>query len=446
MRFTALALCVLLSLCLSGCITAYHSNKTQVASCQDFDAQKWVRKELGERHLPEMNAEAVRRYMDPVPVNDEKALLKPVIIRYSEAGNIANQCDIALALQAIREVKKDKIVLVFVHGWRNDSGPEGEFLYNYLPAAVPSGVMGDDLKTFASLAAAVSRNARKPVVPIFVSWKGGPGLGPLDFISFWDRRDAADRIARTGELNLLFGAIEKIKYDQKKGGVDDHVIYMGHSFGSRILFSSVVSEMISRAQLAAPDIGGPDAGRFAPIQAPADLVLLFNPALEAASYRAVDEFRYSSAPYNENNNVPLMMVMQSESDKAVGVYFPLGQFFGGFLNTTRITGLGFKPEFRTHVMCPKQEGKGCGDLAADNQFLCPTGACTNSPYTFASAPWPGAHDSPFDVVIVKEEILDGHVWFNGHRGIETMFNNDNQDGEAFNKWLGRLLAGVTDVR
>lgn len=470
MKTVTLALCALALPLLAGCVYVGHTN--QIASCEMYDRSERseIRKQLkSDDHLYDLNRKMAPTY-GRVP-SEQDGPIKPIIIRYSEAGNLVSQCDLELALNTVREVKRDKIVLVFVHGWRNDSGLKNNLIYNYQDEAIPPNVMGGDLAAFTALATSVSKRSNRPVIPIYISWKAGLGLGPLETITFWSRRDAADRIARTGELNRLFSAIENISDDQEgidKDGrpriasedgrprIDNQVIYMGHSFGSRILFSSIVVEMISRAQLAYPETGDGDGLQYAEIKPPADLILLFNPALEAASYRAVDEFRYSAAKF-ENNKLPLMLVMQSESDKAVGAYFPIGQFFWAFLNATRTTGLGFKPEYRTHVMCVKTAGvAGCREHPADDRFLCPDAGCAAEPYAFATAPdvdfnndgEPDAvvDDTPFDVVVVDEEILDGHVWFSGGGGVENLFSNDKQEAARFDDWLANLLARVSRVR
>lgn len=459
MRKFVLAACALALPLLSGCVTAYRGYKTQIATCEGYASLDFVKEELANRHLapmPQLISQAVDRYRKPAASLNKP--IKPIVVRFSEAGNLSSQCDALLAVSAMREVKENKIVLVFVHGWRNDTGWEADFLHNYDDKPIAD-VMGDDLETFANLATSVSIKSGRPVIPIFISWKGGPGLGPLDVISFWDRRDAADRIARTGELNRLFGEIENIKDDQasiKPNAVSNHVIYIGHSFGSRILFSSIVSDVISRTQLAAPEENDDEKTVHKKIKSPADMILLFNPALEAASYRAIDQFRYSKADY-KNNTLPLMLVMQSESDKAVSIYFRLGQFIGGaFANATRNTGLGFKSEFRTHVMCVRTPGAAeCQGAPEDRNFLCPKDyePCPQDPYIFAAKSVgkrvsgdPEPHDSPFDIVSVSEQILDGHVWSTGRGGFGDVLKSDKQDAGKFNEWLSTLLTRVYDVR
>lgn len=440
MTAKSLALCVLLLLPLLGsCITAYKGSKSQIATCEQYENQNaWrIRRQLGDgASLAELNKTAAESYA--TPVSDSKQVIKPIILRYSEAGNLVSQCDHERVLAALNGVRRDKIVLVFVHGWRSDSGPGSNVTYNYRDAAVPKGTAGNELEAFANLATEVSYRSKRPVIPIYISWKGGPRLGALDVLSFWNRRDAADRISRSGELSRLFGSIESITDHQEARGLDNHVVYMGHSFGSRILFSSIVSELIFRSQLAAPVDSEADGALHNSIKAPADLILLFNPALEAAAYRAIDQYRYSKAAFS-NNRLPLMVIMQSESDKAVRVYFPIGQFFWGFLNTTRITGLGFKPEFLTHAMCIKVDGDSCNPGPGNDVLLCPNGGdCPATPYAVIPSSLANLRDTPFRVVRVNEHILDGHVWFNRDGGFRSLLDNDK--GQSFNDWLADFLA------
>jgi hypothetical protein len=451
-RIRSIVIAVLAAGALTGCLTGYTVMRPPpITSCEDFQTRRAsdVRRQLKRaENLDALNRVSSQRY-DRVATGPEQ-LIAPIVVRYSEAGNLVSRCDYSRVLHAIGGLKKEKIVLVFVHGWRNDSGPRDGIVYNYGEAPLPPQVMGRDLATFAALATRVSQESGKPVVPVFVSWKGGPGLGPIDVISFWNRRNAADRIARTGELNRLFGAIENISDEHEKAGLDTQTVFIGHSFGSRILLHSLVADMITRTQLAYP----PECVPGVPcthelIKSPADLVLLFNPALEAASYRAIDEFRYSPAQFDARQE-PLLLTFQSESDKAVRLYFPISQFLGGgYLNQSRTTGIGFIDEFRTHRMCIKDQSGECAGQSGEADPGFPGGR-----YFIGKLPPPRqidgariAHDSPFKVVFVAEQILDGHTWFN-EGGFLAPLRNDQPGAEErdFNDWLARYIAKTNKRR
>jgi hypothetical protein len=263
-----------------------------------------------------------------------------------------------------------------------------------------------------------------------VSWKGGTGLGPVDYLSFWDRRAAADRISRSAEINRLAGALENIKAAHEDNGGKFHIVYLGHSFGARILLQTMSADLVTRTQQAASndhsgcDTGSSsgDSGRTAykVIDSPADLVVLINPAVEAAAYRAIDEFRHSSPCFSSEQR-QLMLILQSESDKAVGVAFPLGQFWGSWLNTSRITAVGFYEHFRTHRL--KMIDK---EVTLVEEMR--SGAVETPTYV-----------TPFQVVFIEEEVLDGHVWFNRTDSWSRLYNND--EPLVFDTWLINQIIG-----
>jgi hypothetical protein len=428
---------------LSGCVTGYYSGPGQISSCSQFQDkhQEQIAQQLGpEAQLDILNRSAADRYKEAVP-EDSTVLLEPIVVRYSEAGNLSNRCDYSRALWAVRDVPGSKIVMVFVHGWRNDSGHNSDRVYNYDEQLFPEGMHGNDLRNFAEMATEISRETDTPVIPIYISWKAATGLGPIDYLTFWNRKGAADRIARNGEINRLIGAIENIAAAQEGASGDKrdvHVVFLGHSFGSRILLHTLVADITTRTQLAHPTDfeaeqeyseceTNPEAAgtcvkpEFAKVTSPADLVVLINPAVEGASYRAIDEFRYARASFGQEPRAQLL-ILQSESDKPVRVAFPVGQFLGGGMTRNRFNSVGFTPFYQTHALTKKQD-----ENKAELKELVITPK--------DGEPFPAK--TPFAVALVDETILDGHVWFNRPKGAYPNFNSDSPD--IFNDWLRNFV-------
>lgn len=473
-RLATICAMIVAVLTVTGCVTAYTSTNVPFASCEDFEKQRATKlqEQLGSNPLPSVqlrSPDLSAPYKNPSLNSDDR--LKPIILRYSESGNLVNRCDYSKALKVIEQIEEEKVVLIFAHGWRNDSGPRANVAYNFNDAQYPDETLGSDLEEFSKLATRVSRATGKPVVPIFLSWKGGSGVPGFDYFTLWDRKGGADRIVRGGEINRLLGAIENID-DAQQGSAatsKNQIVFIGHSFGSRILYGSVVKDLIVRTQLAYPVGPGAascdeNAASFAKVKAPADLILLFNPAFEASAYRALDEFSYS-CPVFEEDQRPLMMIFQSRSDKAVRLAFPIGQFIGFQFGSLRTTGVGFWKDYWTHNMRRHRDpaddsGHLSGSAAAcDGEVF--RGPDLRYPASVAVGDKTHRYDvchynrerligadrmperrirtSPFAVIAVEEDVLDGHVWFNRTEDQLQLIGNDDR-GEAFNTWLVELIA------
>ncbi len=485
---------VALLIVLGGCATAYHlPSDRQIASCKDFESVlgKKLTKQLDGHPLPSVQMEMADIADDyrVVPSDDPDAVVRPLIVRFSESGNLVNRCDYSKVLHVIRRIKEEKVILIFVHGWQNDSGSKQNLVYNFNEDRYPQKTLGSDLEQFSRLAGRVAVKTKRPVVPVYISWKGGTGLPIIRHLTFWDRKGASDRMSRNGDFSRLLGAIENIddaqqmKVSGKKSGAEtrsyNQIVLIGHSFGSRILFSTVVKDLVVRAQRAYPveeDGVCKDSNREMPdcekvqgeteppptyekIKGPADLIILFNPALDAAAYRSIDEFSFSGPRFRDDQS-PLMMIFQSRSDKAVGMAFPVGQFFGGQFGSLRGRGIGFWPDYWTHKMC-KSGTNACDDrklTGVDNRFPQKVvGKDSNGKNVryevkfFDRKALIGPHrlperkvqDSPFYVIQVEEDVLDGHVWFNpSHRRCCLVGSDD--EGGAFKEWLVELVSARSE--
>ncbi|GAB4529923.1 MAG: hypothetical protein Tsb0010_11820 [Parvularculaceae bacterium] len=388
---------------------------------------------------------------------------RPIIVRYSDGGELVNRCDYTKALYAVQhDPGKPKLILVFVHGWRVDSGPAYYFpsswrakekifgvlpnpffvdpaanidrlLYNFSDAARDdarfSEARGGDLRQFSAFVEELRERIRRNgddrvVVPIVISWTGGAGIAPLDVLTFIDRRNTSDSIARSGHIPRMFGAIENISRIGENP--DDQIVYIGHSFGARILYSSVVHRMISAVQRRFPQGGAPS---YDIVDSAQDLVVLISPALEAAAYKAVDEFQLGD-PFHPQQP-PLILSVQAQSDWANRRAFYIGQQLMGFhFDNNQNESFGFKKSFQSHRLTAPDSGCRTGEIASNDHWyddFCYDGVSLQH---LSDDDWPCwklatsdkcAH-SPFIVAHADETVLQSHSWL-------------EQPSDAFNKWL-----------
>ncbi|KDA01330.1 hypothetical protein, partial [Hyphomonas oceanitis] len=396
---------------------------------------------------------------------DAKRAPNAIILRYAEGGQLVNRCDYSRVLRVIQNTQKSKTVVVYVHGWRNDSGQKDELLYNYRGGDYTPQSMGGDLKSFNEFLGRLrNEDNERPVIGIFVSWKGGTGIPVLETLSYTNRRNGADKIGNAGGLPRLMGAIANIskaqetmdpKCAQKKNLTDECVvnqlIYIGHSFGARILYKAVVDDMIVNTQLEHPSDPYNSSGpaqlslcdrqeRFNVISSTADLVVLLNPAFEAASYQALNEFRYADRCFSEDQQ-PLMVTIQSKGDKANRIYFPIGQVLSMEWTRLETQAVGFRKQYFSHHLkrisnkdCPVQRRLSELPISNSTPELY-NGYCLNG---ISLEYEPSASDvstgqmrlSPFLVITADDTVLDGHGWYSGRE-------NKNDD---FKAWLVGYLS------
>jgi pimeloyl-ACP methyl ester carboxylesterase len=286
-------------------------------------------------------------------------------------------------LDGMRMTRKDAIVLVFVHGWKHDARTDDDNLSSFR-------IVLAQTAAFEQAEAAKGGADARPVLGVFVGWRGLTAFGPSDLIAdatFLGRQEAGHRVS-TGSARELFGRLRHYRNSRLNNQGKPLLIIAGHSFGGMIVFSALAQSLIE----AASDQDLVMDSRFA------DLVLLINPAIEGARYLPIYDLVYKSDFVQTSTpQLPLFICVQADNDRAVGWAFPLGNAANGVeeaaigdLEQRCIThGLGFIDEFRTHRLdAPSANGTAVLDPPGLKQ------------------------PSPFWVVRANPGVIDGHsgIW------------------------------------
>ena len=218
---------------------------------------------------------------DPVPgvpgenrpfpsVDCRSALYKSSFVEFDQQGR---HIDPAQAEKAIRLIEHEKrrsstrkvITFVYVHGWKNNGNP------------VAPGGKPKDVEKFHMASSELGYRAWQaapeapvPVVGIYIGWKGKSLMGPgfINWLSYWGRRNTANRIGGdelTAFLNRLIEASVPNASDTSR------VVLVGHSFGARVLERAIENGVM---------LYDPVAARAAavPVRPRVDLVLYVNAA------------------------------------------------------------------------------------------------------------------------------------------------------------------------
>jgi hypothetical protein len=218
---------------------------------------------------------------------------------------------LAAAVEALRG--QGAVILVFVHGWTHNGSSND-----------------DNLAAFRKILAQTALDAAgRPVLGVFVAWRGlswyGPSWLPLEDATFFSRKEAALRVA-LGSVRELLGRLREFRVDEstKPNTPEPVLVIAGHSFGGLIVYSAVAQSLIEAA--ATP------LGRVVP--AFANLVLLVNPAFEAARYLPVFEQIENDHGFVPNQP-PVFVSVTGQNDRATGCAFPIGETLGSLGESTR---------------------------------------------------------------------------------------------------------------
>jgi hypothetical protein len=241
------------------------------------------------------------------------------VVQFDDQGRYWDRTEQLEALRIVEAAARrgGATVVVFIHGWHHDAGAADSNLADFAAAL-------RDLKT--EIEQPVYRAARKAlfghedsdVVGIYIGWRGRSLPGFADYLTFWDRKPAAERIGR-GDVVELLSQLDHICRRTTDKGKYTGLVTIGHSFGAQVA-ATAISSVIRQRIAAARD---QDGTYSYPLSGFGDLVVLVNPAAEASVLEGLSEAtrraRFSPA------QAPVLLVVSSENDSATGWWFPMGR-------------------------------------------------------------------------------------------------------------------------
>lgn len=337
------------------------------------------------------------------------------VLEYTDDGEFTDRCaftDTMKEVWSANEVPNPSpaIIVTYIHGWKHNGDP------------------GDsDLLSFTNFIKEMdSQESRQPeprrVLGIYVAWNAKRTTLPLarEF-TFWGRKKAADRIAQSASITRLVGAIDNIR--TQRAQPRDLVVYAGHSFGARLLYSATAQNIVYRMQASHP--GAPN-GTYSEIDGPGDLIVLLNPAFEASLFSIFNAQRRYQENYSANQP-PVIIAISSDNDRATQIAFPIGQVSGLNFSKIRRTTLGNHAEFQTHRLDYYSE-------SADDSHLQTTWLddfCKGSICLRRTEANHSQLRNPFIVARADSSVLNGHggIW-----------------GRDLSAWLASFISAIDNAR
>lgn len=303
-----------------------------------------------------------------VELNDQGDLWQP------------QQMQAVLDYLSTEATNNDLLMIVFVHGWHH-SAQEGDGNIETFRTMLADLAVAE---TFQAGAGPVKRKARK-VAGVYVGWRGDSlTLGPLNNLTFWERKNTAAKVGH-GEVTTLLSRLELIKRTKDSiareeaiqaklqgranstqplgesrckqfitSGLDvtsqTKLVVVGHSFGGLVVHSAIGQILEERAVLTK----GADYGCQLDIDGFGNLVVLINPAFEAQGYSALHNIS-SQHGWFPPQQLPVELILTSKADAATGVFFPLGRRFSTIFERNgwdqkNLTAVGHYQPYITHEL------------------------------------------------------------------------------------------------
>ncbi|MEM9291068.1 MAG: hypothetical protein AAGD01_05260 [Acidobacteriota bacterium] len=225
------------------------------------------------------------------------------------------------------------VVMVLAHGWNNDASPSNQ--------------QQGTLAGFEGLLERLSENVReespgRPVVGIYLGWRGQSMRGPLKYFSFFARQRTAGRVAGAHGSAALGQIILDVKANPRS-----NLVIVGHSFGGQII-ERLTQRSVSTGLFLIDD---------APLPAGADLTVLLNPASPATNAKqTIDLLRWQQvglerrAPDGRSWENPILVSITSESDAITRVAYPVASLWGVLTQRFRDYG----PEFCSPIVSQRR--------------------------------------------------------------------------------------------
>lgn len=220
---------------------------------------------------------------------------------------------------------KDLLITVFVHGWKHNAEHTDKNIQTF--RNVLAGLSENELL----ISKKTGRPARQ-VAGIYLGWRGGSITTPVvEDLTFWDRKNTAQKVSRGGVTEVLnrLELLKRVKENVSQGNSNTRLVIVGHSFGGAIVHASLVQILENRFVRTL----GP-VGVQSDVEGFGNLVVLINPAFEALQFASLSDMSAERGTYFKSQ-LPVMAILTSEADKALGNSFPIGRHLSTFFEKDR---------------------------------------------------------------------------------------------------------------
>jgi hypothetical protein len=246
------------------------------------------------------------------------------------------------------------VVFVYIHGWQNNA----DELQND-PAETDCLKLRGDVAKFrtcgvARLAASPGIGGARPVVGIYLAWRGASStIEPVKHLfSYWPRRNKARFVGRQGMFRALDEIVKKVAEHRE----DYMLVMLGHSFGARVLeyaaeavdpgknhcgfmerFRERISGRVNPECAPAPVAAvAPSATAYPPV----DLMVYVNAATShRMTYKTLDDWSWTCATQPNTpgcDSDPMYLATSSRTDFATSFLLPFANLIAPAFKADRL--------------------------------------------------------------------------------------------------------------
>jgi hypothetical protein len=214
------------------------------------------------------------------------------------------------------------VMVLFVHGWKNNAATDDTNVNTFRTT----------LQYLRAAELAQTNHAPRKIVGVYAGWRGlSAEWEPAKELSFWERKNTAQKVGGYGALVELLTDLESLQKDSNTqwlapSAPRTELIIVGHSFGADAVYSAISDivterfvDTVQRSKLLKP-LG--------------DQVILLSPAFEASRHYNLNQMAVSTGQYPANQR-PVLSMFTSEGDWATHYFFPLGRFFSTVFEKNR---------------------------------------------------------------------------------------------------------------
>ena len=235
---------------------------------------------------------------------DIKEDISLCFIEYDEQGQLFERKGREQLENVIKHIKnrgQNQQIFIYIHGWKHNSQNSD-----------------NNVKSFRKFLEKVKKSTKEKVTGIYIGWRGNSLKTSNQLITlptFWNRKDISENIGHGSILEFLL-RIEEISNKTKSS-----LVTIGHSLGASVLYT--VLDPILRKRFIDFSHNHKKLRGFG------DMVILYNPAIEATRANALKEMlkyyeSHNKQPFKNQKN-PILIVLSGKKDCATNTIFPLGR-------------------------------------------------------------------------------------------------------------------------
>lgn len=293
-------------------------------------------------------------------INGKKYLLG--FVEFDDHGWLWDTNQVRVVLDRLKEEDKagGVMLVAFAHGWKHNAHFEDDNVVGVRKLLV-------ELQKTENENSSSNHVAPRKVVGVYLGWRGKSYAIPvIKEFSFWERKRTAHMVGNGAVGGFLVRVEELRKVSNITNAVAiEHrerqpmmLITIGHSFGGAVVYSALAPVLEERL------IDTVDyRGRERAPRGFGDLVVLINPAFEAARFESLR--RTASMRSYFTNQPATIAIFTSHGDDATKLAFPAGRLTSTVFERHRdlaqyganLTAIGHYEPYRTHELLLRDNSK-----------------------------------------------------------------------------------------